>query len=82
MPRYRLNASVTVSIHAVIEAKSRKHALELAEELSMCCIHESTHDPDPADGDWHTSGELDGPAKNVTAALEDPPTRKRRRRAL
>ncbi len=63
--KYRLTGAVTISIHCDVMASSEQEAIELGKDMSMCAIHESEHSPDPGDGDWHTSGELDGCAFDI-----------------
>lgn len=63
--RYHLIAECTISLVADVWASSKKEALELAGELQPTAIHESSHEPDLSDGDWHTTGELDGTPKKI-----------------
>lgn len=67
MKKYRLEAEVTISIHAEIYANSKEEALEMADELSMPTIHEDHryNNEDEPDETWGTSGELDGEAVNI-----------------
>ena len=65
--KFMVMSSVTISLNAEVLARDAAHAKEIAENLGMCSIHESTHKPDAADGDWHTSGELDGEPFDITA---------------
>lgn len=62
MPRYRVTAQVTISLHADIEADSAAEAQVMADELEMPTIHQDYSQPD---GEWATSGELDGEACNI-----------------
>ena len=67
MRKYDVSAIVTISLRAQVTARDEAHAIEMAEDLGMCAIHESTYNPDIGDGDWHTSGELDGSAVEISA---------------
>lgn len=74
LKKYTLSAEVTISLHAVVYAKSKKHALELGGDLGMPTIHEDSryNNSDESDEEWRTSGELDGEAMAIEAELEKP----------
>jgi hypothetical protein len=76
--KYHVSASVTISLHQTVWAKSRKDALRIAGELSMPSIHDSDQSmwldeqDDQAENPdvWSTSGELDGVASEIDAEID------------
>lgn len=72
--KYTLNSEITISLHAVVEAESEAAAIEMGKDMGLTSIHEDRHDPDPEDGEWHTSGELDGEPCNIVVATVDDKT--------
>lgn len=71
MPRYTLNAMVTISVIGTVEADSAAEALEMANDMEMpdlCIDCTRTHDPD--DQEWDLDS-VDGDAQDVTAELGD-----------
>lgn len=73
LKKYDVRSSVTISLNATVYARSKKHAAELAEELSMPDLHENTRYDEPGEShdEWRTSGELDGSAVEIEADLSD-----------
>lgn len=68
MPKYRYNALVTISLHAIIRADSERDAEKLVSELRMPSIYDGHDAPDV----WHTIGELDGEAFDVELDEDTP----------
>lgn len=56
--RFRVIGTMTISVHAVVEAKDESEARELAEDLGVqsFCYQCSSGDQE----EWSTTGELDG----------------------
>jgi hypothetical protein len=79
LKRYHVSASVTISLHQYVFARSKKDAIEKASALGMPSIsnpddwnYRPPTDPEDEPDEWRTSGELDGEAVGLTAELEDP----------
>jgi hypothetical protein len=76
--KYFVTASVAISIHQTVRAKSKRDALRIAQGLSMPSIHDSEQSLwlDDQDDDaenpevWATSGELDGEAQGIAVELD------------
>jgi hypothetical protein len=61
MKDYDVTAAVTISLHAHVTARSKKHAIELAQELALPSLcHQCSGGGEYTDGEWGLSGELDG----------------------
>lgn len=67
--RYLVTAEVTISVSTLVAASSREEACRIADERSMGTIQDGECFGDTLDDVWLTSGEIDGPAKNLRAAL-------------
>lgn len=67
MPRYLVTGLVTVSVHTVVEAKTKAQALLLAEERALPSLCHQCASCDGADEGWRTSGELDGSIEQMEA---------------
>jgi hypothetical protein len=67
---YNISAECTISIHAIVEAKSKREAREKAKDLGMMGLcnqcSDGCVDDEPSD-EWRTSGELDGEPRNIKA---------------
>lgn len=66
--KYQVGATVTISIHCVVEADSEAEAKEKAECADMMTLcHQCASGAGGRHGlkldEWHTSGEFDGDAK-------------------
>lgn len=75
MPRYRVVAEVTISIHTDVEAATEDAAIDLAYErpmMALCYLCGAA----PGADQWVTSGEIDGdPSLPVEVLPLDEPAR-------
>jgi hypothetical protein len=71
LKRYRLTAEITISVTCFVEARSVKHAREIAEaaEKQTLC-HSCSSENDPECPEWRAS-ELDGDPKIIEVQEED-----------
>ena len=61
--KYRVTATMTISVHVDVEAESPEQAKEIAEELPpMTLCHQCASSKGEQ---WSTSGELDGQPENL-----------------
>lgn len=63
MPRFQVNAQMTISVHTIVEAKDAKEAKRLAEERTvqgLCHQCAGSTRFKENEEEWRTSGELDG----------------------
>jgi len=67
MKTYDVSAAVTISLHAQVRARSKKHALELAQELTLPSLCHQCCGGGDGDTEWGLSGELDGEPKDFEA---------------
>ncbi len=65
--KYMVTAVVTISVSTVVEATSKKEALDIAYERSLTRIVDRGH----KGREWCTSGELDGIPQSLVAELYD-----------
>jgi len=65
MPKFHINAQVTISIHTIVEAATKEEALAIAanREIQSLPDHRGLHDV------WCHSGELDGEPQEM--AVDD-----------
>lgn len=63
MKEYMVTVIVTISVHTKVKAKSKKEAIEIADDRPLCDI--DTSDYYAEDEFWVTSGELDGLPENI-----------------
>lgn len=69
--RFRVTATVTISVSTVVSARNAKEAVEAARERPMMSLcHQCAHGESEGE-EWVTSGELDGEAKGLRATAED-----------
>lgn len=64
MKRYHIVAEVTISVHIDVEASSEAEARDIADAspmMELCHACATGHD-----GEWSTSGELDGEPRIVS----------------
>jgi hypothetical protein len=64
--KWRVTAQVTISILTDVDAPSEAEALDIAADLPMQSLCNACASGDP-DGQWVTSGELDGTPDKVRA---------------
>jgi hypothetical protein len=69
MKTFLVTADVTISVHTVVKAPSRKAAIEIARERGMQSLCNQCAIGTALD-EWTTSGELDGEPKNLDATEE------------
>ncbi len=71
LKRYRVTAEVTISVTCLVEARSKKHARELAanaDTQGLC--HSCSAENDPESPEWRAS-ELDGEPKILSVEEDD-----------
>lgn len=77
MPKYRVGGTVTISMYIDIEAESPEAAKEAARGAPvMHLCHHCSGVGD--DGEWRTSGDLDGDPEPTDETPEIAPNRRRR----
>jgi hypothetical protein len=58
--KYRVNATVTISLSTVVEAKNKHEAQILAECRSLCSLGDPSRHNQTPETCWCHSGEIDG----------------------
>lgn len=70
MALFRIYGTMTISVSTVVDASTKKKALEIAAErgvIRLCCQCSGGNDQE----EWVTSGELDDEPKILEAKKED-----------
>ncbi len=57
--KYRVNASITISVYTDVQASSPEEALQMAQQRDVIGLCHFCAEGNP-DGEWSTNGSLDG----------------------